>query len=373
MTDPMTPEDRALVETMEKSINSHIASFKVGSTTPLEDHDPLVSVRRSTLVLAASRIEALSDEGFEEARRPEHCAGDTELGPQVRPFEETLSVGKVMAEHFKIGPASGTHDGSSLKTSSQVGSSPARDLSPGIGAGLEGLDLAELEKAAREAGPEEWNVDPASGVDLVWDGRQPVAQGLSDRFRAVAAHIATFDPPTVLKLIAAARQSSPAQMPDASSRDGEKTAFKDGWKAETLAEVIYSWRPKVIYDRSLEPPEGPHRPVTWAELNTHGAFGWEPGWADTCRRRARSILALLASSPSPSPDSSARKGDAGVRESGLLTKKAVDAACRAFQANTLNNKWPGQLPITRAIQAAIHHAQKAALSPPQVEGEGHDR
>lgn len=68
-------------------------------------------------------------------------------------------------------------------------------------------------------------------------------------------------------------------------------------KREALAALIYSWRPKVIADHTLQLEQAVHnRAVTWAELNTQGAFGWEPAWAETCRRRADEALNLLGGS-----------------------------------------------------------------------------
>ena len=79
-------------------------------------------------------------------------------------------------------------------------------------------------------------------------------------------------------------------------------AESEGLLREAMAELIYGWCPKVIYD-AVAKPKPDNRVVTWRELNTHGCFGWEPGWAAQCRERADAVLSLRT------PPAPAREGD----------------------------------------------------------------
>lgn len=80
---------------------------------------------------------------------------------------------------------------------------------------VEGLDLDALEKVARAALNGEWRTDYRFGEKVVVKGEQrfpicdtgtaPHGQANVRRQEANAAHIATFDPPTTLRLLAALR------------------------------------------------------------------------------------------------------------------------------------------------------------------------
>lgn len=86
--------------------------------------------------------------------------------------------------------------------------------------GLGDLDLDGLEKVARAAPQWEWsNEDSEIWSDEPYrllaetvplDGDPRAKEGFGAQELAIAEHIATFDPPTVIKLIAAARSPQPA-------------------------------------------------------------------------------------------------------------------------------------------------------------------
>lgn len=90
--------------------------------------------------------------------------------------------------------------------------------------------LDELERIARAATPGPWKVtscldywvepagtllpDDQTGIALCGDIHWPNSDSMQDQWRANAAHIATFDPPTVLALIAAIRALAPEPAPE---------------------------------------------------------------------------------------------------------------------------------------------------------------